>query len=241
MRGYGWRARLGHVYPAVVTETFMTEFFRIVPAGVTLAQSHLIIESLNRKDGLEKSLAMIDQCAEWLTKRKVDIITVGGSPMIRLLGPGSDHILIDRLEKKCGIPVTTSQTAAVEAFRHLGARKLAVASPYFPHQDAQVKQFLEMSGFEVVNIKGLSKEIEEIHALTLETSYRHAREVFRETPSAEAIYIPCAHFAVPYLKELEEDLQVPVVNSLTAMLWHNFHTLRIKPGIKEQGRLLASL
>lgn len=241
MRGYGWRARLGHVYPAVVAETFMTEFFRIVPEGVTLAQNHLVIESLNEKEGLEKSLALIDQCALWLAKRQVDIITVGGSPMIRLMGPGSDHILIDRLEKKCGIPISTSQTAAVEAFKHLDVHRIAVASPYFPHQDAQVKQFLETSGFEVVSIKGLSVEIDKIHALPLETSYVHARQVFREGPSAEAVYIPCAHFAVPYLKELEEDLQVPVVNSLTAMLWHNFTILKMKPSIKEHGRLLASL
>ena len=240
MRGYGWRARIGHVYPAVVAETFMTEFFRIVPDGVTLAQNNLVIESLNQKEGLEKSLAQIDRCAEWLAKRKVDIITVGGSPMFRLMGIGSDHILIDRLEKKFGIPVTTNQTAAVEGFKRLGVKKIAVASPYFPHQDAQVKQFLELSGFEVVNIKGLSTEIEEIHALPLEASYWHAKKVLAETPQAEAVYIPCAHFAVPRLPELEEDLQVPVVNSLVAMLWHCFTILKMQIPLKH-GRLLATL
>ncbi len=241
MRGYGWRARIGHIYPAVVAETFMTEFFKIVPDGVTLAQSNLIIESLNQKDGLEKSIAKIDQCAEWLAKRNVDIITIGGSPMFRLMGVGSDRILIDRLEKKFNIPVTTNQTAVVEAFRKLGVTKIAVASPYFPHQDAQVKQFLEASGFEVVNIKGLSTEIEMIHTLPLETSYWHAKKVFLETPSAEAVYIPCAHFAVPYLQELEEDIQVPVITSLAALLWYCFDLLKVHVSIKDRGRILSLL
>ncbi len=241
MRGYGWRARIGHVYPAVVAEAFMTEFFRIVPDGVTLAQNNLVIESLNQKDGLEKSLERIDQCAEWLAKRKVDIITVGGSPMFRMLGPGSDRILMERLEKKFHIPAVTNQTACVEAFRKLGAKKIAVASPYYPHQDAQVKQFLEGNGFEVVNIKGLSTEIELIHELPLETSYWHAKKVFLETPTAEAVYIPCAHFAAPYLPELEDDIQVPVITSLVAVLWYCFDLLKVHVDLKEHGRILSLL
>ncbi len=241
MRAYGWRARIGHVYPAVVAETFVYEFYRIVPSGVTLAQSHLVIESLNAREGLEASIKMLDQAAEHLAKRKVDIITIGGSPMFRLLGVGSDKTIIDRLEKRFGIPATTNQTAVVEAFKKLAVKRIAVASPYFDHQNKQVRSFLEGSGFEVVHIEGLSAEIELIHELPLETSYHHARRVFLAAPQAEAVYIPCAHFAVPYLEELENDLQVPVVSSTAALLWHCFKILKIRPKISGHGQLLASL
>jgi len=241
MSSYGWRARIGHVYPAVVAETFFTEFFRIVPEGVTLVQTNLVIESLNVKGGLEDSLKIMDQRAEWLAKRKVDIIAIGGSPMFRMMGVGSDRKIIDRIEKKFGIPVTTKQTVAVEALKKLEAKKIAVASPYFEHQNLQVKRFLEMSGFEVVNIEGLSAEIEAIHTLPPETSYVHGKKVFYETPQAEALYIPCAHFAVPYLQQLEDDIQVPVVTSTTAMIWYCFDLLNIYEPIKGHGMLLASL
>jgi maleate cis-trans isomerase len=241
MRSYGWRARIGHIYPAVVAETFMCEFYRIVPPGVTLAQTNLVIQSLNEREGLEASIKRIDEAAEYLAKRKVDILTIGGSPMFRLMGVGSDKTVIDRLEKTFGIPVTTNQTAAVEAFKTLGVRKVSVASPYFDHQNAQVKKFLEGSGLEVVRIDGLSTEIEAIHELSFEASYHHARQVFFEAPHAEAVYIPCAHFAVPYLQELENDLQVPVVSSTTALIWHSFKILKIRACIVGHGRLLASL
>ncbi|MBI4523808.1 MAG: hypothetical protein HY695_08365 [Deltaproteobacteria bacterium] len=240
MRAYGWRARIGHIYPAVVAETFMYEFYRIVPPGVTLAQTNLVIQSLNEPQGLEASIKMIDQAAEHLAKRKVDIITVGGSPMFRLMGVGSDKVIMERLESKFGIPVTTNQTAAVAAFKNLGVEKVAVASPYFDHQNEQVKKFLEGSGFEVVRIRGLSHEVEAIHELPLEASYHHARKVFREAPHAQAVYIPCAHFAVPWLQELEDDLKVPVVSSLVAMIWHSFKILKIRPHITGHGSLLAS-
>ena len=60
---YGWRARIGHVYPAVVAESFMYEFYRIVPPGVTLAQTHLVIESLNRRQEIEESIKRIERAA----------------------------------------------------------------------------------------------------------------------------------------------------------------------------------
>lgn len=241
MRAYCWRARIGHIYPAVVAETFMYEFYRIVPPGVTLAQTNLVIQSFNAREGLETSIRMLDQAAEYLAKRKVDIITIGGSPMFRLLGVGSDKTVIDRLERRFGVPVTTNQTAAVEAFKKFRVRKIAVSSPYPDNQNEQVKRFLEGSGFEVVNIKGASADIEVIHELPLETSYHQARKVFFEAPQAEAIYIPCAHFAVPFVEELENDVQVPVVTSTTALIWHSFELLKIRANIIGHGRLLASL
>ena len=241
MGSYGWRARIGHVYPAVVAESFMYEFYRIVPPGVTLAQTHLVIESLNRRQGLEASIKLIEQAAEYLAKRKVDIITIGGSPMFRLMGVGSDKVIIDRLENRFGIPVTTNQTGAVEAFKTLGVKKIAVAAPYFDYQNEQVKKFLEGSGFEVVHIHGLSREVEAIHELPLEASYHHARKVFFEAPHAQAVYIPCAHFAVPWLQELEDDLRVPVVSSTAALIWHSFKILKIRARIGGHGSLLASL
>jgi maleate isomerase len=219
----------------------MYEFYRIVPPGVTLAQAHLVIESLNEPQGLETSIKMIDRAAGHLAKRKVDIITIGGSPMFRLMGVGSDKVIIDRLEKSFGIPVTTNQTAVVEAFKTLGPSKIAVASPYFDHQNEQVKKFLEGSGFEVVRIEGLSQEIEAIHELPLEASYHHARKVFFEAPQAQAVYIPCAHFSVPWLQQLEDDLQVPIVSSTVALIWHSFKILKIRARISGHGSLLASL
>lgn len=239
--GYGWRARIGMVYPAVVAEIFLTEFFTIVPRGVTLSLTNLVIQSLTSKKGLEESIPLIYERAEWLAKRKVDVIVVGGTPMFHLMGVGSDRDMIDKLEKKFGVPVTTTLTAPIEAFKKLGVKKIAVASPYFEDQNVKVKKFLEGSGFEVVNIKGISAEIEVTHALPLETSYRHARRVFYEKPGAEAVYIPCAQFAVPYLQELENDIKVPVVNAVVSTIWHCFDLLKIQEPIRGHGRLLSLL
>ena len=80
-----------------------------------------------------------------------------------------------------------------------------------------------------------------IHELPLEASYHHARKVFFEAPQAQAVYIPCAHFSVPWLQELENDLRVAVVSSTAAVIWHSFKILNIRARIAGHGSLLASL
>lgn len=237
---YGWRARIGHIYPAVVAETIFNDFFNMVPAGVTLVMTNLSIKILKQED-LERAFAEIDQAALLLAERKPDIIIIGGAPMIRLKGKGSDEELIRRIREKTGIMTTTSQTAAIEAFRELGAKRIAVASPYHDDQNEQVKSHLEASGFEILNIAGLRKNVDEIHEVPPALAYRHAKSVFMQAPEAQLLYVPCAHFSVPEIALLEQEIGCPVVTSTMAMVWYAFKKLAVKPAIVNRGRLLAGL
>ncbi len=237
---YGWRARIGHIYPAVVAETIFNDFFSMVPEGVTLVQNHLSIKILKQED-LERAFAEIDRAALQLAERKPDIINIGGAPMIRLKGLGSDVELIRRIQEKTGIMTTTSQTAAIEAFRELGASKLAVASPYHDDQNEQVKKLLEANGFDILNIVGLRKNVVEIHEIPPAVAYRHAKSVKMQAPEAQLLYVPCAHFSVPEIALLEHEIGCPVVTSTMAMIWDAFKKLAVRPAIANRGRLLAGL
>lgn len=236
---YGWRARIGHIYPAVVAETFMSDFFRMVPEGVTLAMSFLSIEILKKED-LERSLGQIDRAADFLKQRGVDIITIGGAPMVRHLGPGADRKIIERIQNQTGIPTSTSQTAALEAFRELGLKRIVVASPYHDDQNERVRAFLEGSGFTVAGIRGLRKHVVEIHDIPLATAYRHIKETFWAHPG-DGVYVPCAHFTAPHIEVLEAELGVPIVTSTIAMVWQALKMLRIRHLIEGEGRLLRRL
>jgi maleate cis-trans isomerase len=237
---YGWRARIAHIYPAVVAETIFNDFFSMVPDGVTLLITNLTIRALKKED-LEDALEGIDHAAMLLAERNPDIIIIGGAPMIRLKGLGSDKELIDRIHRKTGILTSTSQTSAIEAFQALGAKKLVVASPYHDDQNEQVKNFLQNSGFDVLNIVGLRKNVVEIHETPLAEAYRHAKNVFLQAPDADAVYVPCAHFSVPHIAQLEREIGRPVVTSTMAMVWNAFQKLSIKPGIQGKGQLLEGL
>ena len=47
---YGYRARIGYTSPPLVTEVFPYEFYRMAPAGVTLAISTLGILTMNEDE-----------------------------------------------------------------------------------------------------------------------------------------------------------------------------------------------
>src|SRR5215213_2357404 len=110
---YGWRGRIGHVYPAVVAETYFTDFFRVVPEGVTLAMTHLSIQAIREED-LKRSQAQLDQAIDYLAKRKVDCIIVGGGPIFREMGVQGELDFIERVTRSTGIPSTTSQVSTVD-------------------------------------------------------------------------------------------------------------------------------
>jgi len=238
---YGWRARIGFIGPQTVAENTTYQFYRIVPEGVLHVVYPLGISELTRGE-VEQALKRIDAAITELARRRVDIIVLGGSPPVVVGGFGYDQQFIQRAAQLTTIPATTSQTAAVEALRFLGVRRLAVATPFTDELNGLLQDFLERSGFAVAAIKGLNVPLVEVAHQPLAASYRLAKETFALAPQADAVYIPGASLpVVENIHTLEQDLKVPVVTSLQAMIWHTFRILRIGGPIEGFGRLLREL
>lgn len=238
---WGWRCRVGLIYPAVVAETLLTDFFRIAPEGVTLAMTQLSIQILHESD-ISRANSEIDRAVGYLAARNVDCIVAAGAPIVRDLGIGADAELIEKVRSETGIATTTSQTAAVQALRQVGARRVAVASPYHEDQDLKVKAFLEGSGFEISTISGLKRDVAEIHDISLGEAYHHAKRTFFSDPTADAIYVPCGHFTVPDIPSLERETGVPVITSTMAMIWGAFTLCNVRdPELVRHGRVFSQL
>ena len=82
----GWRARIGSIQPSR-GDTFAYEFYKMVPEGVGLAMTATNIKKLTI-DEFERALSEYDKAAELLATEEVDLIMVGGSPLIALKGVG---------------------------------------------------------------------------------------------------------------------------------------------------------
>ena len=237
---YGWRGRIGHVYPAVVAETYFTDFFRVIPDGVTLALTNLSIEAIRDKD-LKRSEAQLDQAIAYLAKRNVDCIIVGGGPIFRERGVEGELEFIERVTRTTGIPTTTSQMATVDAVRHLGIKRLAIATPYPDDQNEKIAQYWRASGFEVGPVRGMNCQIDEIHNIPLDAVYRHVKNTFLQSPGAEGVFVPCGHFTVPHISELEGDIKVPIVAATYAQVWAGLRMINIKADIRGYGILLETV
>lgn len=128
------------------------------------------------------------------------------------------------MARQSGKPAVTTAAAIVEALRHLGVRRLSVATPYHDALNTHETHFLQAAGFEVLACEGLGigaggpHEYVDIARVQPERILAHLRSVMR--PGAQALLVSCTDFpSLPFVSGLEAELGIPVVTSNTATLW----------------------
>ena len=135
------------------------------------------------------------------------------------IGFGKDRDLCARITARSGVPAVTSTLALDAALRAVGARRLALVTPYGPAYAAKIPPVFAAAGYTIVA---------EAHAgITDNLAYATipdgdilamARSAVSARPDAVIAYctnLPAAHL-VP---GLERELGVPVYDSVTVGLW----------------------
>jgi maleate isomerase len=237
----GWRARIGHVAPSR-GDVFVYEFYKVLPDGFMLLNTTGTIRRLV-DDHLERQLERIEEATMDLVECGADFIIIGGSPIFTRLGIGSDREIAARLEAKAGVPVAAGMTCEVEALKHMGFKKVVVATPYPDPLTKRVGDFLSASGFEVLKAEGLGIERNsELSDQPDYAAYKIARKVYFSAPEADGIFIPCNRWpTVSCIPLLEREIGKPALSSSLCNIWYALHRLRIKEVITGHGRLMASL
>jgi maleate cis-trans isomerase len=131
-------------------------------------------------------------------------------------------------------------SATAQALKHLGVKSTAIATAYKASINQAVQKYYEDGGIKVPAIKGLevSKPVDQVK-LPDYSSYKVARELWRQNPGVESLLLQGRWRTVAYVQELENDTQLPVVASTAASLWWVMQTLGIKAPVPGFGRLLA--
>jgi maleate isomerase len=237
---YDWRARIGYITPSNTLETPAYEFYRMAPPGVALVGACLSVNRLTA-DAVDAALLKLDATARDVAEYSVDVLVVGGGPLVYLRADDNgDRILGRRVSDACGVPAFSEMTATVEALRSLGASNIAIASPFGAELNQPLTGFLERSGFVVKSVVGLGKGSNaEITRLPLHAAYSAARAAVRGTQSVDAVYITCPRWPVaPNIEPLEQDLGIPIVASVQSWIWAALRTVGVRSPISGYGRLL---
>ena len=145
------------------------------------------------------------------------------------------------LAQSKGIPCTTTATAAEEAMRFLGFKKIVITGPYIEEINESFRVFYENSGFEVLNVTGLDiEDLYEMGATKPSQAYKAAMEAV--VPEADGIFITCTNFRCSdVIEEIEQDSGKPVVTSNQATAWHLMKLLGINEVIEGYGQLLRKV
>ncbi|MFM1815510.1 MAG: hypothetical protein RLZ98_2205 [Pseudomonadota bacterium] len=172
----------------------------------------------------------------------VNLIHPEGTPPFMLRGFSGEREIVQRWQSTYGIPVFTSAMSQAEALRALGVKRFVGVGYDFEDMSIVARYFTDQ-GFEVIALdrpKGIPWE--EINDLTSDQVFSLVRDLYRENPSAEALYIQGSKWSVlDIIDRLETELGVPVVHPVAARCWAMQKRLGIETPRHGYGRLLSEL
>ena len=225
------RAIIGVMTPAMNT-VVQPELELLRPDGVTNQMQRFRLGGDSISDDLSDEAAKLMDCGP-------RALAIG---LTTDAGPGGPAKLAARAEVlagETGIPVFNASSADYAALNALGARRIAVVTPFAPEIDEVVRANTEDAGFEVVAIKGtMAPSLPEI----CETSLDDIRAVFAavaETPCDAILQVGTALPVVSLIEELESRHGRPVVACNAAVYWQTLRGIGITDPVSGFGHLLS--
>jgi maleate cis-trans isomerase len=235
--------RIGVLVPSG-NPTVEPELYRMAPPAVTLHFARLASlggGAPGEADGMERrTLSYLDTlpaALPALADVRPAAVVLAHTGLSYLVGYAQEPPLLDRLAAMAGAPATTAARAILEAMAHLGARRIALGTPYPEVIAAAGRRYWTAAGLEVVAHRGL----EGVVSIYDETEAR-ARELGRavDAPAADAVLLSGTGLPTAGMVEaLERELGKPVVTSQSAALWWALRAARVAERPRGFGRLLA--
>ena len=131
-----------------------------------------------------------------------------------------DDNVIRRIGAAAGVPALTSAVAVGDATRALGARRVALVSPYSEPINARAKRYFEQKhGLEIVAIEGFAAS--DAYAIG-KLGPENARAAFAriDRPEIDAFLVPGGNFpTMASIEAWEQEFGKPVVTTNQAALW----------------------
>jgi maleate isomerase len=238
---FGWRARLGFLVPPG-NPTVEPEMMQLVPHGVSLhftrMVAHGVTGSLQGQEERNRTqIAHLDDNAALLAMVKPTVMVMAHTATSYTMGKAGEAVIVERIERATGTRFITAFGSVIAALGHLGAKRVAVGTPYDENATLQCKANLEAYGLQVASY-GRLRNVTNIYDETPDRAYALARQV--DTGDADAVFLSGVGMpTIAVLDALESDLGKPVISSASSMMWNALRVSRVVAPIEGYGRLLG--
>jgi maleate isomerase len=234
---YGHRARIGYTSPPLTTEVFPYEFYRMVPAGVTLVITTLAIV-VRSKAEVDQSYDTSMKAAREMAAAGVDIIVLGGVPINLSRGTANAQQMVQDLEAELKVKVSTSAAAQARAAKALGCKKVVVAQPYAHSDTDRIASYALHFGCEVLGATGWGSAFNQIGRIPQHAALELGRQLMRAHPDADTILLPSPHWPTAgAIEPLEREFGVNVMSAQQAIVWDALRRCGVNDKIEGYGRL----
>lgn len=240
----GWRKLLGVIAPSTNT-VVQPDMERMRPAGVTNHFSRIYVEdplALSNEDFIAGTTAIAENTLDAVRSVmtcKPDYLVLGMSAITFYGGVEGSRKWKRQVEELAGVGASTGAESVAAALHAYGAKTVSFVSPYYPVANAEVRNFLEESGFTVKRDVPLEcrrwTDIAKVGPDRL-------REVIEELDGDDVdaiVQVGTNLSMVDLAAEYEAKLGKPVIAINIATYWHALRAQGIADRIEGMGRLLA--
>ncbi|MEI2416334.1 Asp/Glu racemase [Orrella sp. JC864] len=242
--------RIGQIVPSSNT-TMETEIPALFRARETIAPERFTFHSsrMRMKQVTAEELASMDResdrCALELSDARVDVLGYACLVAIMSQGLGYHRVSQERLHQAtvangAPAPVVSSAGALVEGLHALGARKVAILTPYMKPLTRRVVDYIEHEGIAVHD--SLSLEIADNLEVGSQDPLAPATHVERlDTRGVDAVVLSaCVQMpSLASVQQVQDRLGLPVVTAAIATVYRMLKALELDTRVPEAGALLS--
>lgn len=240
----GWRLKLAVTVPATNT-IVQPDFDDLRPEGVTNHVARIALPNMAIRDDADFDRMVrvsLDGHADAVDRAMAaepGALVVGMSSLIVWDGHEASLARLRELEARTGLPVTGGSFAIADALAALGARRIAILSPYMPVADRHIRGFFADLGYEVAGFVGLRCPSPVAIAETPPERLSAALDEI-DGPEVEALvqFGTNLHFMRQAAEE-EARRGKPVLAINAASYWRGLRLAGIEDRIEGYGRLLS--
>jgi arylmalonate decarboxylase len=153
-----------------------------------------------------------------------------------------DEVVTKRMSVGAGVPAITSAQAVGRAVRALGARRVAIVSPYSEAVNQRAARYFQTKhGLHTVALEGFGAT--DAYAIG-QLGPQHARDAFAriDRPEIEVFVVPGGNFpTMASVAAWEREFKKPVVTTNQASFWAMLRAFKSADRLPAFGRLLAEV
>jgi maleate cis-trans isomerase len=238
------KRKIGVLSPLPIIDNSAYEFYRLVKDRIMLVLIPVGLAEFTGKD-VERVFAPIDSYLDKLMERRVDIVVQSGVPLPALIGIAAHDRLIAHMADYTGRPATSSILGVVEAAKHLGIARIALANKWSDAMNATLGAFFARKDIAVAGVASKVIAPSQFQKMSgednIQLAYELGRQALRDLPQADGLYIGGgAWLSQPVAEALEAEFGRPVITNVSAMIRNVLTLLDCWTPIPGHGRLLGA-
>lgn len=186
-----------------------------------------------------------DRCAVELSDARCDVLAYACLVAIMCQGPGYHMKSEERLfqatkQNGSATPILSSAGALVDGIKTLGAKKVAIITPYMKPLTNQVIEYIESSDIQVTD--SISLEIPDNLEVGRQDPLRLVEIVKSlDISQADAVVLSaCVQMpSLQAIQKVEDEIGKPVLSAGVATVYQILNELKLKPYVPNAGSLLS--